>query len=218
MKKRGIGRLMEKELKALGSINLKNCLYILGGAKPEDNVKLIDKKNIFAAGFFDHLCLVAKGYNLGKQKEIIKNDFKLIPKIKKNLSHIKTSVDFAISDEGKYEIVGLEDLPVKSRLYDIGPTTIELIKAEIRKSLYVFMKGPIGYFEKKEFSKGTVEVLKALSKSQAEVIIGGGHINTCIEKYKINKKSFKHISLAGGALIQYLSGKKLPGLEVLKKR
>jgi phosphoglycerate kinase len=213
---KGIGRVMEKELKALEKLGLKNCLYILGGAKPEDNVKLLNKNNIFASGFFDHLCLIAKGYELGKQREFLKDNLKLIPQIKKNIKKIKTSVDFIVRSGNKVKVVDLNDLPVNSRLYDIGPKTLDEIKKEINKYKFVFMKGPVGLFQEKEFSVGTVGVLKALAKHKGKVILGGGHLNTALEQYKINKKSFEHISLAGGALIQYLAGEKLPGLEVLK--
>lgn len=215
---KGIGRTMEKELKALEKLDFRNCLYILGGAKPDDNIKLLGKKKIIATGFFDHLCLVAKGYKLGKQDNFIQEYSKLISKFRLKLKKVKTSVDFAIRKNKKLEFVGLKDLPLNYRLYDLGPKTIKGIEAEIKRSKCIFMKGPAGFFQEKEFSNGTVGILKTLARCKGKVILGGGHLNTALEKYKINKKSFERISLAGGALISYFAGEKLPGLEVLKNK
>lgn len=213
--KKGVGRVMEKEIASLKKITFKKCLYILGGAKTEDNLKLL-KNDVIATGLFDHLCLIAKGYDLGKQKDFIREELRFLPKIKRRVAKIKTSSDFITKQKGK--IINLQDLPINQRLYDIGPKTIQEIREEIRKNKFIFMKGPAGLAQKKEFSKGTVGILRSLAKHKGKVFLGGGHLNTTIEQYKINKKSFEHISLAGGALISYLSGEKLPGLQALKSK
>ena len=212
IKKKAIGRLMQKELESIGKLDLKNCLYILGGAKPKDNLKLLKNKKIIATGFFDHLALIAKSYEIGKQEKIIKENLNLVPKIKKEIKKIKTSTDF-VSEK---RIVELHDLPINEKLLDIGPKTTESIINEIKKSDSIFMKGPIGFFQNKKFAKGTVKVLKALANHKGKVILGGGHLNNVLQNYKINKNSFEHVSLAGGALISYLAKEKLPGLEALK--
>jgi phosphoglycerate kinase len=77
------------------------------------------------------------------------------------------------------------------------------------------MKGPAGYCADAQFSKGTIAILKAVSESKAFSLIGGGHLSDAIEMSGINKKKFGHISLSGGALLSYVAGEKLPGLEAL---
>jgi len=80
----------------------------------------------------------------------------------------------------------------------------------------VFMKGTAGHCEEKQFCKGTKRILNAIIKSKAFSVLGGGHLNTALKDLKIDKNKFNFVSLSGGALLEYLAGKKLPGLEVLK--
>ncbi|MFQ5531913.1 MAG: phosphoglycerate kinase [Candidatus Nanoarchaeia archaeon] len=216
IKKHGIGRLMEKELKALEKIKSKKGLYILGGAKPEDNIKLLKSKNkVIATGLFDSLCLMAKGQKLGKQELVVKKYKPLIKKIKNKVKKVGTSIDF-IDETGK--IISINELPLNKKLLGIGPKTIENIKSEIKKYKVIFMKGPAGVYHGKRFAGGTKEILKAIAKNKGTTILGGGHLNTFLEEYKISKSSFTYVSLSGGALIAYLAGEKLPGLEVLKRK
>ena len=79
------------------------------------------------------------------------------------------------------------------------------------------MKGPTGWYHEERFEKSTKKILKFLEKTKAYTLLGGGHTNDAIDKYKINKKKLSHISLSGGASISYLAGEKLPGIEALKK-
>ena len=101
---------------------------------------------------------------------------------------------------------------------DIGDETIRLYKKEIqnlKKGDTVFFKGSMGMFEDKNFALGTREVLKAISKSKAFSIIAGGQSSDALKKFKMKKSKFGYVSLSGGALVHYISGKKLPGLSVL---
>ncbi len=100
---------------------------------------------------------------------------------------------------------------------DLLPAEIEKYSEIIKKAKTVFMKGSLGYIEDKKFQKGTLEVLKAIaSNKKAFKVIGGGSLVTLIKSARINTKKFSYISLSGGALLKYLAGEKLPGLEVLK--
>ncbi len=215
-----VGRIMEKELKAVKKINLKNCLYILGGAKPEDNIKLLDK-NVIACGLFGQCCVIAKGKKLGKQNEFLENkinNFKsIIEKLKKKLkSNVKMPEDFAVEKKGKRVELNVDEFPSKYEIFDIGIKSQEKFVENIKKAKSVYMKGPAGYCEKEKFCKGTLRILKAVSNIKGFSLIGGGHLSEVIEKYKIGD-NFSHVSLAGGALLSYIAGEKLPGIEALKK-
>ncbi len=213
-----IGKVMEKELSAIKNLKTRKMLYILGGAKPKDNLVLVrDSKvnKILSTGVFSLLCLMAKGYKLGKEDEILKEELKLVPEIRNFVNKINIPLDLAIDDGGRKEIKR-EELPVDKEILDIGQKTVDFYAEEIGKAEAVFMKGPAGKFEEKEFAKGTLDLLETIGNSKCFSLIGGGHSSHIMELFNINKDKFSHISLAGGALIAYLAGKKLPGLEVLK--
>lgn len=212
-----IGRQMEYELSHLEKINLKECLYILGGVKPEDTIDLANNKHVLVSGYLSHLVLKARGYKLGKQEDSLKQYSSLIPKLKK-LEQVKTPIDIAFLDNKKRKEISIYDLPIDSDILDIGEKTIELYKKEIQKAKYIFMKGPLGYTEDARFCKGTYAILHEIAKSKAFSVLGGGHLSTAVEKAKINKSKFNYISLSGGALLEYIAGKRLPGLEALKNK
>jgi len=210
------GLLLEKEVKALKKIKIRKCLFILGGAKPKDNIKLLKGNKVLACGLFGQVCLINKGKNLGEQNKYLKKQ-KVFIKIPKNkLKNVKTPVDFAVSVNKKRKEILLEDFPRKQEIFDIGSKTIKNYVNEIKKAKAVYMKGPAGYCADKKFCKGTIKILKAIAKNKGFTVIGGGHLSDAIEKSKISKKRFGHISLSGGALLNYIAGKSLPGLKVLK--
>lgn len=210
------GLLLEKEVNALKKIKIRDCLFILGGAKPEDNIKLLGKNKVLACGLFGQLCVIAKGHNLGAQNKFLKKELYLTKKLKNKLKNVKTPADFAVKVNGKRKEILLENFPSKYEIFDIGKKTQGKYINEIKKAKAVYMKGPAGYCADKKFRKGTFAILKAIAKNRGFTLIGGGHLSDAIEKSKINKKKFGHISLSGGALLSYIAGEKLPGLEVLK--
>src|SRR3989338_5636155 len=124
----GVGRVMQKELGSLEKIKLKECLFILAWAKVEDNLLLLKNKNIITAGLFGQLCTIAKGSNLGAQNKFLRNELKLIPRIKPFLGRIKTPTDFAVNANGKRIELKLEDFPSKYEIFDIGEETIARYK------------------------------------------------------------------------------------------
>lgn len=213
------GLLLEKEVKALGKMKVKDCLYILGGAKPEDNIKLLKGNKILACGLFGQVCLIAKGKNLGAQNNYLKKqikDFnKIIKELKGKLKNVSTPVDFAVKVNGKRKEIPVENFPSKYEIFDIGSETIEKYTEEIKKAKAIYMKGPAGDCNEKRFERGTFAILRAIANSEAFSVIGGGHLSDAIEKSKISKSKFGHISLSGGALLNYIAGEKLPGLEAL---
>src|SRR3989344_3265774 len=226
-----IGRVMEKELKALENIKIKSkdCLLILGGAKSEDNIKLINSKSkVIAGGIFGQVCTLAKGKNLGAQNKFLEKQLgkkelnEIIYKIKPYSKDIITPLDFAVNKNGKRVELKLEEFPSEYEIYDIGEETQKLFVGEIGnvKTRSVYMKGPLGYCEDEKFSVGTVTILNEIAKRTKEKklfsLIGGGHLSNAFARAKLNEKDFSHVSLSGGALLSYIDGENLPGLEVLK--
>lgn len=215
------GLLLEKEITALKKISIKDCLYILGGAKPEENIKLLRGNRVLACGLFGQLCLVAKGKNLGYQNEFLKKSALIedydsfLEKLREKLANLETPVDFAINVNGKRKEIPLEEFPSEYRIDDIGKKTQEIYVKEIRKAPAIYMKGPAGFAADRNFASGTFAILKAVSECRGFTLIGGGHLSDAIAASKINVKKFGHISLSGGALLSYVAGEKLPGLEAL---
>ncbi len=212
-----IGLVMEEEIKNIKKLKskLKNCLFILGGKKSKDVIALINKKNVLTTGKLSLLCLIAKGYDLGKENELLKKDMNLIPIIKKNLKHLKVPVDLAISEGGRKDL-SIEQFPKRYPIWDIGKETIENYKKEIKKAKTIFFKGSPGVFEFRGFDNGTKELLKAIADSKAFSVIAGGQSSDALKEFNISKKNFGYVSLSGGSLVKYLAGEKLVGLEALK--
>jgi phosphoglycerate kinase len=213
------GRLLEREVNALKKLKIKNCLYILGGAKPEENIRLLKGRKVIACGLFGQLCLISRGKNLGEQnkylKKTIKNYDKIIKELKKKQKNVLVPVDFAVKKDNKRVELGVDEFPSKYEIFDIGKRTQELFVKEIRKAKAVYMKGPAGYCADRKFCKGTITILKAAAKTKFS-LIGGGHLSDAIEYSKIKKSKFGHISLSGGALLRVVAGEKLPGLKAMK--
>ncbi|MEK6801019.1 MAG: phosphoglycerate kinase [Nanoarchaeota archaeon] len=193
-----IGRSLEHELKSLEKIRIRNCTYILGGSKPEENVLLLGKdRKVLSCGMFGQLCAIAKGYNLGRQNKALEKHFHLIPQIKKYLKYIETPKDFALRIKGKRKEFLIEDFPLDEEIFDIGVKTIFFYISEIKKSKSIFMKGTAGYCEERQFCEGTKKLLQTVGSSKIFSVIGGGHTNTTMKKLRINKNKFDYVSLAG---------------------
>ena len=212
-----VGRLMEKELKHLEKIKMKNCLYVLGGVKIDEIVELIDgKRKVLAGGMLGPLILYANGQRFGKTDIYLRRNKKYLKKLK-NPRNVIVAFDYAVDMNGKRKELMLDEFPSKYEAVDIGIKSIDVFVKEIKKAKCVFVKGTQGKAEDKRFVFGTQEILRAAASSRAFSVIGGGHTTSALKEMGINKKKFNYISLSGGALVEYLAGKKLPGLEVLKK-
>lgn len=230
------GRVMEKELlglqKALDFAVHPN-IYILGGAKPDDVFQLLkfacessNVDKILTSGVLGELCVAAKGIDLGGSKM---HSFKekgydaLLPELKalisKYPSKIEIPQDFAVEENGQrkeYAVEGLAQKAAGKPAFDIGPLTISHFTDIISTSKTLYFKGPVGVYENPLFEEGTKKVLLAVQNCNAFKLMGGGHSLSAMEKFHIDKTKISHISLAGGAVVEYLQGKKLPGVEALK--
>ncbi|MFH1248674.1 MAG: phosphoglycerate kinase [archaeon] len=225
-----LGRSAEREFSALSKVReFNNVLYVLAGAKIEDNFELMRQclKNrtnkVIVAGLLGQLCLIASGINLGAQNAFLekKGLIGFVPKLKKIISshknRIEIPLDVAVNTDGKRREVKIEDFPQKDEIFDIGTDTIKRYTSIIKKYKIIFFKGPVGYYLEEQFRKGTKSIFNSIPSS-AFSVAGGGDTTAAITLAKISKTKFNYISLSGGAMAEYLAGKKLPGLEALRKK
>lgn len=227
------GRIMERELKALGKVlhaPEKPCVYILGGAKADDALRIsqyVLKNNIadhiLTGGIAGHLFLAAKGVDLGKPNmELLekKELMGLVPGIRELMKEypgkIEVPIDLAVEVEGKRKEIAVEELPTDYLIYDIGIRTVQKYAGIIRNAKSIVISGPLGVFENKEFLAGTKGVLEAIAVSKAFSLVGGGHTVAAVEGLGLAGK-MGYISTAGGALIEFLMGEELPGVAALEK-
>ena len=227
------GRIMERELKALGRVLSepeKPCVYVMGGAKADDSLKIskyvLDNDiadSVLTGGVCGHLFMAAEGVDLGKPNMDFlekSNVMDLIPGIRglmnKYPGKIFAPVDVAVEVDGKRKELDKEDLPTEYPIYDIGSKTIEKYTEIIKKAKSIVVSGPMGVYENEEFRKGTKEILQAVADSEAFSLIGGGHTIAATTEFGLADK-MSYISTAGGALIEFLMGGKLPGVVALEK-
>ena len=219
IKIRAIGPVLKNELIHAEEIRsyFNKSLFILGGNKVEDLILLIRKNKILPTGILALLVLKAKGYDLGKkQTNKLKKELKFIPTIKKHLKNIIIPKDLAFEINKKRKDIPTEKFPINHLALDIGKKTIDFYEKEILKEKKIFWKGTAGDCSKKEFCLGTKRLLTTINKSNSYVVVAGGHSQTAIESFKLNKDRMGYLSLSGGALVHFIAGKKLPGLEALK--
>jgi len=227
----GIGRLMESELSALERAVHhieRPCVYVLGGVKPEEVFDIIEfaletggVDYILTTGGIGNLFMCANGMIPMKVDNNLLESVTIAKQIQRKAGRkIKYPWDLAIEQDGKREEIPVDQVKPNQPIYDIGQKTIEKYSEIIKNAKTVIMKGPVGFYEKDAFAKGTREILKAISNSEAFSLIGGGHTSAAISTLGLdkNKMSNAHVSLAGGAFLRYLLGKPLPGIEVLRKR
>jgi phosphoglycerate kinase len=221
------GRVMEAEVEALRKIygEMEGKVFILGGSKVRDSVKIIENllvnnvtDKILLTGLLALVFLYAKDVKLSsqvveaiKEKGLMGEVSKARELLRKYGEYIKMPVDGAVEVEGMRVEGDLESL--KGRIMDIGAKTINLYKEEIKNAKTIIIRGPAGVIEKDEFRVGSEEIVKAAIESGAYIIFGGGHMRAVVDN--ITASFHGHMSTGGGALLTFLSGEPLPGLEAL---
>jgi phosphoglycerate kinase len=226
------GPLLKKEIEAINLViqNKKDPVTcIIGGSKISTKINVISSliekvNNLIIVGAMANNFFVYKNLKVGKSlveentKEIIKDIYE---KAKKSKCEIIIPEDCIVgkSLNGDGERKSLNAVKDNEIILDIGPITVQNIKNKINQSNTVLWNGPAGYFENENFMAGTMFIADAISKNTRDKslisILGGGDTLAAINKSK-NKLSFTHLSTAGGAFLEYLEGKDLPGLSVLK--
>ncbi|MBU4221817.1 MAG: phosphoglycerate kinase, partial [Euryarchaeota archaeon] len=225
------GRVMEKEIDSLSrglSCSERPCVYVLGGAKVDDSIKVT--KNVLEKGCADRVLvtgvvanvfLAASGVNIGsanlnfieKQGYLEQIDIArdLLKRFKKSIG---LPVDVALNKNDERVEEKVSKLNTELLIHDIGIETMVNFSREISSAKTVVMNGPAGVFENEPFALGTNELIRAGSKSGFSVV-GGGHIAAAAELLGVSNK-FSHVSTGGGACIDFLAGENLPGITALK--
>jgi phosphoglycerate kinase len=226
------GRIMERELTSLAKAlekPEKPCVYVMGGAKADDSLEI--SKYVLGKGIADYvlvggvtgqLFLAAKGVSLGKgvMEFLAKKELtQFIPGIKALIDQYGNKVvvpaDVAIDFGGARKEVTVSQLPTDYSIFDIGHQTVENYAKIIQSAKSIVVSGPMGVYENTEFNHGTKKVFEAIANSKAFSLAGGGNTIAAINEYGLSKK-IGYISTAGGALIEFLMGKKLPGVVALE--
>lgn len=229
------GRVMQEELTALSKVKSpqRPLVFLFGGAKPDDSLGILEtwlsdgKADVaLASGVLGEFFVLASGRELGKTTEYLKST-KAIEKLshvreiyEKYKDKIQIPSDFAVDENGTRKEISVCKLPCEFSILDIGKKTVRIYSKALREAKTIIINGPAGVYEKDEFSYGTKKLLKAAEKASslgAFSLLGGGHTISALSKFKIKRKKLGYVSLSGKALIEYLSGEKLAGVELLQR-
>lgn len=226
--KSAAGFLLEKEIQYLGNAvanPAKPFMVILGGAKVSDKIGMIENllpkaDAIIVGGGMAYTFLKAQGKQIGNSK-LEKDKLELAKSILEQAKALKKEIVLPVDNlvvdnidpNAKSAIVG-EEIPEGKIAVDIGPKTIKLFEEKLKSAKTIVWNGPLGIFEMDAFSQGTKDVANFVSNLKAATIIGGGDTAAAIAKFKLESK-MTHISTGGGASLEYLEGKTLPGVAAL---
>ncbi len=230
IKQRAMGFLVEKELKFLAPLKenpKRPFLLLMGGAKVSDKIGVLEcflpkVDSIVIGGAMAYSFLAAKGFKVGKSlceerqvqlaRKILKGAAARNIRVVLPEDHV---VSLAFGDTQNVSITQGIDIADDKLGLDIGPKTVDKIGAALETAETVFWNGPMGVFEEPVFAKGTFEVAKLIAQSKAVKLVGGGDSAAAIVQAGL-ESSFDFISTGGGATLEYLEGKNLPGLKVLE--
>ena len=207
-------------------------VVVMGGAKVSDKLAVIDNligkaDTILIGGGMGYTFAYAHGYEVGKsllEKDQVENVLRYLKEAPEKGTEIITAVDVVWADDfsadANTEVRPIEDLTggklgAEAEGLDIGPKTREIFAEKIKGAKTIFWNGPVGVFEIAPFAEGTRAVAEAIVESDAFSIIGGGDSASAVRNLGFKDEQFGHISTGGGASLEYIEGKTLPGLEAL---
>ena len=224
--KSAVGFLVEKELSVLSELKCpsKPFIVILGGSKVSDKIGVINnlvKKAdyILIGGGMAFTFLLSEGFNVGnsiidnESIEFCKDILNKYPK--KIILPVDINASKEFNNESKNTIKSITEIEEDEMGLDIGPNTIELYENYLKNAKTVLWNGPLGVYELNKYKKSTNEILKYLVDNNIKTILGGGDIVAAASNAKLKDKVY-HASTGGGATLEYLEGKKLPGVEAVK--
>ena len=221
------GRIVEREVRNLDEIMTvakAPHVIVLGGSKVPDRLEAI--KMLIQNGRADHVLLtglignvfmraqarIKSSLGIKREEEVVTKAHSLIGEYPDVFA---TPVDIAIDKDGERIEMDVREMGRGDKIFDLGPKTVEYYSKLISGAGTVFISGPAGFFEKESFSYGTNALLKAVANSMATTIVSGGHLTTALKQQGFADK-INHISTAGGALVLYLTGEKLPMIKALE--
>jgi len=223
------GFLMEQELEYLGKAvaNPEHpYIAILGGAKISDKILVVETlaakcDKLIIGGGMANTFLAARGVNMQDslvEAESIETAKTLLAKLGDKLV---LPVDAVIADkfdaEANTQTVSVENIPAGWRMLDVGPKTVSLYKDTLNGAKLIVWNGPVGVFEMPKFAEGTFALAKLLAESKAVTVIGGGDSASAVKKAGVAKQ-MTHVSTGGGASLEFLEGKELPGVAALNNK
>jgi phosphoglycerate kinase len=223
------GFLMEKELEYLGRATSNPehpYIAILGGAKISDKIAVVENllakcDKLIIGGGMANTFLAAKGYNM--QDSLVEAASVDVAKsiLSKSGGRLLLPVDAVIADkfeaEANSKVVDVDKVPAGWRIMDIGPKSIEAFKSALQGAKLIVWNGPMGVFEMPKFAEGTFAIAKLLAGSGATTVIGGGDSASAVKKAGVAKQ-MTHVSTGGGASLEFLEGKELPGVAALQDK
>ena len=227
-----VGFLVEKEIDVMGralSSPEKPFIAILGGAKVSDKIGVIENlinivDTIIVGGGMAYTFLKAKGYEVGNsilEEDKVDLAKELLEKARAKNIDLILPVDTIVAKEFKndteFKTVKVDNIPKDMMGVDIGEETIELFSNIIKTGKTIVWNGPMGVFEMENFARGTNEIAKAMSESDGITIVGGGDSASAVEKSGYGEK-ITHISTGGGASLELLEGKILPGIDAIEDK
>lgn len=226
------GFLIEKEIKALDEgINnpVRPLVALVGGAKVSTKIavltNLIDKVDtLIIGGAMAYTFQKALGNKIGKslvEDDKLDTALEIVKKAEEKGVKFILPIDNIVANEISENAIAVTadatDIPDDMMGVDIGPKTVELFKEEILDAGTVVWNGPVGVFEIEKFANGTRQIAMALAESEAVTIIGGGDSAAAVEQFDVEEK-MTHVSTGGGASLEFMEGKKLPGIEALEDK
>jgi phosphoglycerate kinase len=230
-KDRGMGFLVQRELQALGKLidNVERpYVAVLGGAKVSDKIAVIEAllarcDRLCIGGAMANTFLAAQGKNLAKslvEEDKLALARTILGKARTSGVDLLLPSDVAVGDgvdAREAKIVSVDAIPAGTMALDIGPATVELFARAFADARTSFWNGPMGLFENDAFAAGTRAVARALSKANAYSVVGGGDSAAAVREAGDEiASSFDHISTGGGAALELIEGKRLPGIEALR--
>lgn len=223
------GFLMEKEISFLGKLLYdpeKPYAAIIGGAKVSTKIgvleKLLEKVDVLIiGGGMSYTFLKAKGFEVGHslmETEKVSLAFELIKKADEREVKLLLPDDHLVAakvdETARVKTVDTNAIPPDMIGVDIGPKTVRAYKKEIKQAKTVLWNGPMGIFEIEKFARGTNQIANVLASSKATTVVGGGDSVAAVNKFKL-AESISHVSTGGGASLEFLEGKDLPGIQAL---
>ena len=228
----GAGFLMKKEINCLERVTAnpeRPSIMILGGAKVSDKIgiigHLLDKvTTVLIGGGMAYTFLKAEGVEVGKslvERDQAKQALRIASEANRQGVKFLLPVDHIVGDrfdpKAAKKVVPNGEIPSEWVAMDIGPKTVRIFSDEIKEAKTVVWNGPMGVFEMEAFAQGTISVAKAVAQSKAFSIVGGGDTVAAVRMAGVGD-SISHISTGGGAALEFLEGKPLPGIEALRER
>lgn len=223
------GFLMEKELRILGQLlgePSRPFVAIMGGAKVSDKLAIMENlarrvDGLLLGGGLANTFLKAEGYGVGDslvEEGRLEDAGRILGEMGERLTlPLDVVIADAFSAQAMSRIVGVGEVPPGWRILDIGPGTVELFQERLRGAETILWNGPLGVFEFPKFAAGTMAVIAVLAEMDARTIVGGGDMAAAVERSGLAHR-LSHLSTGGGAALEFLAGRELPGVAALHRK